>query len=329
MAGRSCRGVAWHAGPRASLLVPCQSRSAYGAGVGILQLLDELPEAITRPPPRLWSVFARSLGEQGSDGRTALAWRWALTGDSPSPVTLTPAAGTPPTRSELLAEASAPAELARPGIDQGGQVMHARFVLEWLTGTIDALPLWNGGPDDLHVTDGAAYPHSRAEIEEVYFWALLAESRCPWRDKAAPVAERQAFGWAQGAFDLLAWACGEASEGPLSGRRVFRRPTLCEVSLDACRGMTGVELAREAGDPVRARRSESVMETFLWLAGWNALPPVDRHGHGTFEDCAERDVPCGCDAAGCCLRGECPACWRVACVHGFGQEGVPAAGTGS
>ena len=282
--------------------------------VSILDLLDDMPEAVTRSPSRLWSVLARSLGEQGANGRTALAWRWTLTGACQSPVTLTTPTGTPPGRSEILDEAEAPAELAQPGTDLGGQVMHARFVLEWLAGKIDALPLWNGGPKDLHVSDGAAYPHTQAVIEEAYFWALMAQERYPWRDESAPPAERLAFGWACGAVDLLSWACGEADEGPLSGNRVSGRPALYEVSLDACRGMTGVQLAREAGDPMRAKRREAVMETFLWLAGWNLLPPVDRHGHGTFEDCPERDAPCGCSNAGRCLRGECAACWRAACI---------------
>jgi hypothetical protein len=96
--------------------------------MGILQLLDEVPEAITRSPAQLWSVLARSLGEQGSGGRTALAWRWALSGTCPSPVTVTAPAGRPPSRSEILAESGADAELARQGIDPGGDVMQARFV---------------------------------------------------------------------------------------------------------------------------------------------------------------------------------------------------------
>ena len=75
--------------------------------MGILQLLDDLPTAVTRPPAQLWSVLARSLGEQGATGRTALAWRWALTGACPSPVTLaTPATG-PPDRREILDEVKA------------------------------------------------------------------------------------------------------------------------------------------------------------------------------------------------------------------------------
>ena len=88
-------------------------------------------------------------------------------------------------------------------------------------------------------------------------------------------------------MDLLAWASGEVGEGPLSGNRATGRPTLYELSLDVCRAMTGVRLAREAGDPMRASRQESVMETFLWLAAWNPAPSVDRHGHVTFEDCPE------------------------------------------
>ena len=100
--------------------------------MGILQLLDDLPATVTRPPAQLCSVLARSLGEQGATGRTALAWRWALTGACPSPVTLvTPATG-PPDRREILDEAKANAELGEQGIDLGGQVMQARFVLEWL-----------------------------------------------------------------------------------------------------------------------------------------------------------------------------------------------------
>jgi hypothetical protein len=289
-------------------------------GVSILELLDELPEAVARPPSRLWSVFARSLGEQGADGRTALAWRWALTGACPSPVTLARSLGRPPGRGELLAEAGASAELAAPGIDRGGQVLHARFVLQWLAGEIEALPLWNGGPLDPQVTDGAESPRTRAALDEVYFWAQLAKFRNPWPAVTVP-SDQHLPAWALGASELLAWTCGEAADGPLSGLRIpGRRPKLREISLDACRAMTGVGLARDADDPARVTRLEAVMETFLWLTGWHASPPVDRHGHCAFENCPEREAPCGCGAAGCCLRGECLACWRVACVHGFGDD---------
>jgi hypothetical protein len=213
-------------------------------------------------------------------------------------------------------------ELAHRGTDPGGQVMQARFVLQWLAGAIDSLPLWNGGAKGLHVTGGAEHPRSRAKIEEVYSWALLAQQRHPWCDASAPAGNRIAFGWARGALDLLAWACGEASEGPLSGSGVTGRPTLYEVSLDAHRAMTGVLLAKQAGDPMRASRCESVMETFLWLAAWDPASPVDRHGHVAFEDCPERTVACGCSAVGRCPQRDCPACWRVTCVPAVAGEPV-------
>jgi hypothetical protein len=247
----------------------------YRASMSILKVLDGLPEAVTRSPAQVWSVLARSLGEQGADGRTGLAWRWVLTGACPSPVALTSALDRPPVRPEILAEAEAKAELTRQTIDPGGQVMQARFVLQWLAGEIEALPLWNGGPNGSNVSNGAPYPHLWAEIEEMYSRALLVEERHPWCDTSAPIADRIAFGRARGAIDLLAWVCGEIPEGPLTGNRVPGRPTLYDISLDNCRAMRGVWLARQANDPMRASRMESLMETFLWLTGWNPLPPLD------------------------------------------------------
>jgi hypothetical protein len=283
----------------------------------MLQRLDDLPDAIGRPPALTWSVLARSLGEHGGTGRVALAWRWALTGACPSPVTFTVPVGDPPRQDGLLAEAGAPAELAR-GTDSDGQASQARRILKWLAGALHALPLYGG--DDFRAARSAGQARSRADIEQVYFWALLAKLSHPWLDGPPPGTGRNAFAWAHGAQELLAWSCGEASQGPLSGRRTYGRPTLREVSVDVSRAMTGISLARRSGDRARVSSLESAMETFLWLVGWNSLPPVDRHGHCAFEDCSEREVPCGCDAAGRCLRRDCPACWRVPCVHGFGQD---------
>jgi hypothetical protein len=62
--------------------------------------------------------------------------------------------------------------------------MQARFALQWLAGKIDASPLWNGAPQKPHMTDGAEYPYTRAEIDEVYSWALLAEIRYPLAEGA-------------------------------------------------------------------------------------------------------------------------------------------------
>ena len=319
--------------PRApGFLAQCLAMTALFSGrivrvVRMIQVLDELPEGIAQRPGRIWNVLARSLGEQGAGGRTALAWRWALTGACPSPLTLSPSADRPPRRGELLAEAGVPAELTGGGADPGGQVMHARFVLQWLAGKLDGLPLCNGGPQDPHVTDGAGYARTRAEIEEAYGWALAARLRYPWPGEPALDGAWLGFGWAYGTMQLLAWACGESGEGPLSGMRVAGRPSMYEVAFDVRRAMTALTHARDDGQPTGIGRLEAVIETYLWLAGWNQLPPVDRHGHAAFEDCPERAAPCCCDADGRCLRDRCPACWRVSCGDD-NAESVPAADAG-
>lgn len=260
-----------------------RSRQRIVWDVGIPQLLDDLPGSIAQRPGRCWNVFARSLGEQGAGGRTALAWRWALTGACPSPITLSLPPGKPPGRDELLAEAGAQAELSGPEADPGGQVMHARFVLQWLAGELDALPLWNGGLDGPHVMDGADYAHPRADIEQVYGWSLLARQRYPWQGEGASAASCYGFGWAFGMMQLLAWVCAEVAKGPLTGLRVTGRPSLYHVALDSRRAMTALLHAREEGQPVGLGRMEAVMETVLWLAGWNTAPPADEHGRGAFE----------------------------------------------
>jgi hypothetical protein len=289
--------------------------------MGVLQLLDELPEAIARPPSPLWSVLARSLGEQGGAGRTALAWRWALTGGCPSPVTLALAPAGPPGRAELLAEARAAAELARVDSDPGDQVMQARLVLEWLAGALDSPPLRNPAPSGLGLAEGAAFegaPFARdpAEVAAAHSWALLGRHRYSRGDGAATGGGRQAFAWTLGALELLGWVAGPPGEEvPAAGP-----PSLHQVALEVGQAMIGIRLAREDRDLARARRVEAVMETFLWLAGWTAQPPVDRHGHGTFEDCAARAAACGCDDAGQCLGAGCPACARDRCVLGFSAD---------
>jgi len=313
LADRPCR----RASARVVVAVSCEL-------VGIVQLLDQMPDGVVQTPATVWSVFARSLGEQGAGGRTALAWRWALTGACPSPLTLSEPQGQLPARHQLAAEADAAAELGGSAVDPGGQVMHARFVLQWLAGHLDALPLWNGGPEDLRVTDGAAFPHKDAEIDEVHWWAMLTEWRHPWPDnESAPEPARMASGSARGTAQLLGWVCGETADGPLTGRPAgFGRPSLYEVSLEVRPAMAALDRARDEGNPDVAARIEAMMEAFLWLAGWNRVPPVDRHGHRAAEECAERDTPCSCGDAGSCLRGDCPACRRAPCVHGFGEHGA-------
>jgi hypothetical protein len=247
--------------------------------VAILRLLDNLPEAIVHRPGRVWNVFARSLGEQGADGRTALAWRWAFTGACPSPVTLSSPLGRAPDGNELLSEANADAELAAHGSDPGGQLLHARLVLQWLVGELDAVPLWNAGSQSPHTTDGAAMPRTPAAIEEAYHRSLLTCSRYSRPGETGSSEASSTFGRAYGARRLLAWACGEESTGPLSGLGTTGRPTLYEISLDIRRAMTALDHARNDDQPTMVGRLEATMETFLWLTGWDEHLSIDPHGH--------------------------------------------------
>jgi hypothetical protein len=284
--------------------------------VGITDLLDHLPEAVCQPPATVWSVLARSLGEQGADGRTALAWRWALTGTCPSPVTLSQALGRPPARAQLTAEAAAHAQLSRPGADPGGQVIHARFVLQWLAGEFDALPLWNVTGYVL-VTDGAQFPRSSAQVTDVHSWAQLAQWLNPWPNSPPSTEADEAHGYTRGITQLLTWTSGAASTGPLTGEATLGPPSLYEVAMEVRHAMSGLDQARETNSPIAVSRMKGVMETFAWLSGWSPEPPVDRHGHLPGQDCPERALPCDCDVAGTCLAETCPACRRARCVHGF------------
>jgi hypothetical protein len=289
-------------------------------------MLDQLPEAVSQPPATLWSVFARSLGEQGAAGRTALAWRWALTGGCPSPITLNQSTGRPPGRRELLGEADAQAEHGSADADPGDQIMYARAVLQWLAGDFGALPLFNSAARHRYATEGASMPYPLALINDVHSWAMLGQWRTPIPDEpgggGARVATERArvvTEWAHGVVRLLDWICGVSVESPVTGLPLLaRKPSLYQVSLDVQHAMVALGHARETGEVAVAARMEAIMETFVWLAGWSLVPPVDRHGHGLPFDCVERHAPCVCDAQGYCLRAACSACWRVSCVRGFG-----------
>jgi hypothetical protein len=289
-------------------------------------MLDQLPEAVSQPPATLWSVFARSLGEQGAVGRTALAWRWALTGECPSPITLNQATGQPPGRRELLGEADAQAELGSASAgkhsveaDPGDQIMYARAVLHWLAGDFGALPLFNSAAKGRYGTEGASVPYPWTLVNDVHSWAMLGQWHTPRSEESAGGGALVRTEWARGVVQLLDWVCGVSSESPVTGLPVLaRRPSLYQVSLDVQHAMVARVHARDTGEPVEAARMEAIMETFVWLAGWSLVPPVDRHGHGLLFDCVERHAPCACDEQGYCLRAACSACWRVPCVRGFG-----------
>jgi hypothetical protein len=113
--------------------------------VDTIQIPEPLPVIVTRSRQLIKAVAAQSLREQGSDSRTARAWRWVLTGQGLSPVSEAPGTDHPPDLDGIAAEArhdTDPPECAWPpwryNLDPVPDRRQARRVLRWLTGAADA-----------------------------------------------------------------------------------------------------------------------------------------------------------------------------------------------
>jgi hypothetical protein len=52
--------------------------------------------------------------------------------------------------------------------------------------------------------------------------------------------------------------------------------------------MTALDHARNDGQSTLAGRMEAIMETFLWLTGWNMQPSIDAEGRVVVGSCSER-----------------------------------------
>lgn len=203
----------------------------------------QLPPAVIRPREQVEAVLEQSLQETGKDGRTASAWEWALTGTRPSPVTLSPPPGDPPSRQEILAEADAEPEgsTAPPGVpaDFCDQFGEARRVLAWLIGRTDEVPVdddnrgrFIGARDDYARTDdtirqvrdnamrglqGRDPPDPMDPDDAQRPWRLLAS----WMNAA----------WLRGVRDLLTWVLREDPISPLS-KRAVSLPTVYDLTYE-------------------------------------------------------------------------------------------------
>ena len=58
------------------------------------------------------------------------------------------------------------------------------------------------------------------------------------------------------------------------------------------------------------------MQAHDWATGEDGKPPADHHGCGDYYPCPG-DRRCSCEAAGHCLRGQCPACTERICNAGW------------
>jgi hypothetical protein len=229
-------------------------------------------------------VLAQSLLETGDEGRAALAWAWALTGTRPSPVTLSVAKGSPPTRDEITAEVIAPPEgsTAPPGVptDFCDQLREARHVLRWLTGDTDEIPVdddnrgrFIGARDDYARTDEQireARDHARRGLETCKRPEPMdpADALNPWR-WAAPAMNAA---WLTGVCDILEWILGERPESPF-GQRLATLPTAPDLDYE---GLTADEVilqGRPGGTSVDPEAYPSpqyggaILATIQWLLG--------------------------------------------------------------
>lgn len=260
---------------------------------------DPLPPAVTRPRQQVQDVLAQSLLEMGEDGRTALAWQWALTGSRPSPVTLSLPPGRPPTREEVLAEADADPDgsAAPPGVptDFCDQLGEARRVLLWLTGHSDEIPVdceergrFVGARDDYARTDEeirsvrdlAKHGLDTRDLPDHIDPAVAGD---PWR---WPSAWMNAA-WLRGVQDLLDWVLGDRPDSPLQRRRL-RQPPLRELDFEeeaaekvACQGRPGgIAVNPEVHPP--PQYGEAICATIRWLRGESTIPPSDVDSLGPY-----------------------------------------------
>ena len=265
----------------------------------VVQVPRSLPAAIVRPREHIEAVLAQSLREMGGQGRTALAWAWALTGSRPSPITLSLPGGHPPTNAEILAEADADPQgsTAPPGVpsDYCDQLSEARRVLLWLTGETDEIPVdaanrgrLIGGRDDYARTDAELrHIRDRAQCGLDAFGLpgpmAADDTTNPWRRSP----EWMNAAWLCAVRDLLDWVLGDRPTPPLSGRTVHS-PTAYDLTHEENIGDDIIQQGRPGGLPTDLaaypppQYGEAIHATARWLRGETTAAPVDDHGNSPY-----------------------------------------------
>ena len=267
--------------------------------VTMIWVPDPLSPAITRPRQHVEAVLPQSLLETGDQGRAGLAWAWALTGTRPSPVTLSVAKGSPPTRDEITAEASASPEssTAPPGVptDFCNQLREARQILRWLIGDTDEIPVdddnrgrFIGARDDYARTDEQireARDLARRGLEAFDLPDPMnpADARNPWRWDATWMNAA----WLRGVRDLLDWVLGARVLSPL-GQRVAGLPTALDLDYEDLTADDVVLQGRPGGVAVNPgiypppQYGEAIQAAIHWLRGETPVSPVDQHASSPY-----------------------------------------------
>jgi hypothetical protein len=264
--------------------------------VTTIRVPNPLSPAITRPSQHVEAVLAQSLLETGDQGRAALAWAWALTGMRPSPVTLSVAKGSPPTRDEITAEASAPPEgsTAPPGVptDFCDQLREARHILHWLVGETDEIPVddnnrgrFIGARDDYarteeqirQVCDRAGHG---LEVFDLPDPMDPANVRTPWRWPATWMHAA----WLRGVRDLLDWVLGDRVTSPL-GQQVAGLPTVHDLEYEDLQADAVTSQGRPGGVMVDLdtypppQYGEAIQASIRWLRGESTSEPIELAGY--------------------------------------------------
>jgi hypothetical protein len=103
------------------------------------QIPAKLPPVITKGHDMVEFIMSMDMAEHDPSGPVALAWRWALTGQGPTPITLMDWSNGPPSRQDIAWQVECPDEWH--GQVPWDEVRAARSVLWWLTsGPGDEIP---------------------------------------------------------------------------------------------------------------------------------------------------------------------------------------------
>jgi hypothetical protein len=224
-------------------------------------------------------------------------------------------------------------------------------VLRWVTGAADAIPLLDL---DRGRYVGARLYFARAdeEFRQVRGWAQHGITQ--HGDLPADIPRWQAerpWQWPEPWFDA-AWLCGTIAYldwilGDTTITPVTRQPKPISSAphpdprvIAGQRRMYGVGAGRydieeemdygtwgswqghEGEEPANPGKypppqwCEGVIQAHDWATGEDGEPPADHHGCGAYYPCPG-DRRCHCEAAGHCLRGQCPACTDRVCNAGW------------
>jgi hypothetical protein len=240
----------------------------------------------------------------------------------------------------------------RNAFDHDPDRQQARRVLRWLTGAADAIPLLDLDRGR-YVGARLYFARTDDELRRVRGWAQHGIAQhgdlpadiprwkaerpwqwpTPWFDAA----------WLRGTIAYLDWILGDTPVTPISRQPnpISPRPHPNSVVIGEQREMYGVGAGRydieeevhdcaecgswqgregaEPADPDMyppPQWCEAAIQAHDWATGEDGEPPADHHGCGAYYPCPG-DRRCHCEAAGHCLRGQCPACTDRICNAGW------------